>query len=223
MTTDDLLKRIDELIVMGNSVLLTRRSHEMAMGSWVDNGKFCGFRSASLSFLNRVFGPNHIHTREFSERVKDNYPTNAEAGINILQAARYEIENGWLFQIKGLVSAEIFADFLEMAEYLLEEDYKDAAAVMIGSVLEEHLRKLCDKNAIPVTTIKDDKHVPLKAEILNHELNKAEVYNKLDMKQITSWLDLRNKAAHGKYKEYTKEQATLMLQGIMDFVRRCGI
>ena len=36
-------------------------------------------------------------------------------------------------------------DFLDMAYHLLENDYKDASAVMIGSVLEEHLRQLCNK------------------------------------------------------------------------------
>jgi hypothetical protein len=223
MTTEELLKRVDELIAMGNAVLQTRRSVIQGSIELVDNGKLMGFRSASLSFLAQVFGPDHVHTKEFSAHVKEKYRTQAEAGINILQAARYEIANGWLYQIKGLVSAEIFADFLEMAEYLLEEGYKDAAAVMIGSVLEEHLRKLCDKNAIPVTTIKDGKTVPLKADTLNSELTKATIYNKLDMKQVTSWLDLRNKAAHGKYSEYAKEQVTLMLQGVMDFVRRCGV
>jgi hypothetical protein len=223
MTTEDLLKRIDELIAMGNAVYQTNRQRGSNMVYTVDNGMFCGFRSACLSFLERVFGPNHVHTKEFSQHVKQPLPSHATAGTNILQVARYEIEHGWLLQIKGLVSAEIFADFLEMAEYLLEEGYKDAAAVMIGSVLEEHLRKLCDKNGIATTVVKDGKPVPLKAEMLNHELNKANVYNKLDMKQVTSWLDLRNKAAHGKYSEYSKEQVALMLQGVMDFVRRCGI
>ena len=34
---------------------------------------------------------------------------------------------------------------LEMAEHLLAADYKDAAAVLGGGVLEEHLRQLCKK------------------------------------------------------------------------------
>ena len=38
--------------------------------------------------------------------------------------------------------AELFADFLEMADYLLSEGYKDPAAVLGGSMLEEHLRQL---------------------------------------------------------------------------------
>lgn len=64
------------------------------------------------------------------------------------------------------------------------------------------------------------KAVPRKADTLNADLAKAGKYTKLDQKQITAWLDLRNKAAHGKYSEYTNEQVVLMLAGVRDFVSR---
>lgn len=82
------------------------------------------------------------------------------------------------------------------------------------------LRQLCDKNNIPIDTIKEGKHIPKKADLLNSELALANVYNKLDQKSITSWLDLRNKAAHGKYTEYTKEQVDLMYHGVANFIAR---
>jgi len=61
---------------------------------------------------------------------------------------------------------------------------------------------------------------PKKADQLNADLAGASVYSKLDLKSITSWLDLRNKAAHGKFGEYTKEQVQFMIQGIQDFMVR---
>jgi hypothetical protein len=137
-----------------------------------------------------------------------------------LKAVKNEIDGGWAFTVKGLISAEIFSNFLEMAEYLLTEGYKDPAAVMAGSVLEEHIRQLCKKNSIPIESIKDGKPVPKKADLINSQLASANIYNKLDQKSITSWLDLRNKAAHGQYSEYTKEQVVFMLQGIINFISR---
>ena len=110
-----------------------------------------------------------------------------------------------------------------MAEYLLSEDYKDPAAVMAGSVLEEHLRQLCLKNNIEVEIESQGKVKPKKADRLNSELAKAEIYSKLDQKAVTTWLDLRNKAAHGKYDEYTKEQVQNMLHGIIEFLSRITI
>ena len=104
-----------------------------------------------------------------------------------------------------------------MADYLLEEGYKDPAAVLAGGTLEEHLRKLCQKNDIEI--MKDISHYR-KADSLNADLAGANVYSKLDQKSVTAWLDLRNKAAHGKYDEYTKEQVALMVQSLRDFISR---
>ncbi len=138
----------------------------------------------------------------------------------MLKAAKQEIDGGWLTSLKGLISAEIFSDFLEMAEYLLEQKFKDPAAVMIGSVLEEHLRQLCQNNSLPIDTVKDGKSIPKKADTMNADLAKAGVYNPLSPKSVTAWLDLRNKAAHGQYGEYTQEQVKLMYQGVTDFIAR---
>ena len=91
---------------------------------------------------------------------------------------------------------------------------------MAGSVLEEHLRQLCQKHDIPTEITKPGRPQPKKADALNADLAKKEVYSKLDQKHVTAWLDLRNKAAHGKYQEYTKEQVSLMLQSLSDFLVR---
>jgi len=136
----------------------------------------------------------------------------------ILQALRDEYEAGYLQSVVELVHADIFADFLDMAHYLLEQNYKDAAAVITGSVLEAHLRRLCGKHGISV--VKADGTTPRKADALNPELTAAGSYSMLDQKSITAWLDLRNQAAHGKYSEYTQEQVTLMTRGVRDFAAR---
>lgn len=134
----------------------------------------------------------------------------------ILKALRSDYIAGNLQSITELIHADIFSDFLEMSDYLLQQAYKDAAAVIAGSILEEHLRKLCDKNSISV--IQNQK--PKKADTLNAELAGANVYSKLDQKNVTAWLDLRNKAAHGKYSEYTKDQVALLIQSVRDFITR---
>lgn len=142
----------------------------------------------------------------------------------ILSSIRQEIEGDWLFTLKGLVAAELFADFLEMADHLLQEKYKDPAAVIIGSVLEEHLRQLCSANSIPIELENNEGVlIPKKADRLNSDLAKENVYSKLDQKAVTMWLDLRNKAAHGEYDEYTSEQVANMYSGITEFMARLSI
>ena len=97
-----------------------------------------------------------------------------------------------------------------------------AAAVIAGSSLEGHLRQLAKRWGVPVerTTPTGDLE-PKKADAVNAELVKANAYSRLDQKNVTAWLDLRNKAAHGHYTEYQKEQVALMIDAIRDFITRC--
>ncbi|TKJ39626.1 MAG: hypothetical protein CEE38_00715 [Planctomycetes bacterium B3_Pla] len=206
---------------MGSKALSSRQP--TAGYEWVDSGAMKGFRAASLSFIDRVYGSDHPHFKEFHDNTSGCTPRAAEQGIAILDAIRSEIDGGWLFTVRGLITAEVFADFVEMAEHLLEAGYKDAAAVMCGSVLEEHLRQLCTKNGISTHVDKDDKQIPKKADRLNSELAKNEVYSKLDQKMVTAWLDLRNKAAHGQYSEYTDDQVKNMLFAVTEFMARVAV
>jgi len=222
MRIDQLVRRVDELLIQGKQVLSTK-DHSDNGGNYVDSGTMKGFRSASLSFIDRIYGQKHPHYNEFDKNTDGEYPSNAEGGIAILEAIRSEINGGWLVSIKGLVAAELFSDFLEMAEYLLNSGYKDPAAVMAGSVLEEHLRQLCKKESIDTEETKEDRKVSKKADRLNADLVKAAVYSKLDHKQITAWLDLRNNAAHGKYDQYTTEQVHRFISGLTEFMARISL
>jgi hypothetical protein len=107
-------------------------------------------------------------------------------------------------------------DFLDMASYLHEQGYKDPAAVIAGSVLEEHLRNLCQKHQIPT----EEKGKARKAEMLNQDLRNNNVYNLLEQKNVTAWLDLRNKAAHGDYDQYDLQQVSSLIDNVRAFIAR---
>jgi hypothetical protein len=137
----------------------------------------------------------------------------------ILKALRDDYATGSMQSLEELIHGDLFSDFLDMAEHLLEQGYKDAAAVMAGSVLEEHLRKLCTKNGIDTTfkTPQQDTK-PKKLDTMNADLTKNKVYNQSDQKLVTAWAAVRNSAAHGKYNEYTPEKVDLMIRGVRNFV-----
>ena len=138
----------------------------------------------------------------------------------IIKALRNNVENGFIDSLKELIHGEVFSDFLEMADSLLNAGYKDAATVIGGGVLESHLRQLCIKAKLDIEDITEDYVRPKKAERLNSDLARAGEYPVLDQKNVTAWLDLRNKAAHAKYDEYKKEQVGFFLAGIRDFLNR---
>ena len=220
MNLNDLLVRVDQIVALADETIGTEREPEGYR--WVDSEKANTFRSAGLSFIEKVFGKGHPYYSEFEGCTKHfTSALSAERGRGVLGAIRGELAGGWLTAVKFIVSAEVFADFLEMAQHLHENDYKDAAAVIVGSVLEEHLRQLCSKHGISVErTNSQGDTVPKKADALNSELAKLGVCSKLDQKSVTAWLGLRNSAAHAKYDDYTAEQVGLMLYGVTEFVAR---
>lgn len=139
----------------------------------------------------------------------------------IVSGLEVSIRNDFLENMAELIHGEVFTNFLDMAEHLLEEGYKDASAVMIGTTLETHIKNLAIKNQVDITK-KDqrDKIFPKKVNALNADLKAKGVYSQLDHKSITAWMELRNNAAHGNYGEYTRSNVEIMLQGVKDFIRR---
>ncbi len=203
MMTKDIPKRLDELIGLGNAVLgtITRSQHGRSY-DYVNNGKFRGFRSASLSFLENIFGARHTYYKEFIEHVKDASPSFTEAGINILQAAKAEIEGGWLFTVEGQVSAEIFADFIALAKEALD-DNKDVAAVLACAALEDALKRVAIKENLDV----DDKDM---SEVIN-ALKAKGVIKGAQAPIVQSYVKLRNKAFHAEWDKFDKESVSSVI------------
>ena len=110
-----------------------------------------------------------------------------------------------------MIEAEIFDDFLEQAEELFKKDYFQPAAVIAGCVLEDGLRKLCDKNSIRFTR-------KTTIDPMNVELAKIGIYNKLIQNKITHLGDLRNKAAHGEWTEFTEKDVEDMIRDVRRFM-----
>ncbi|PQO42042.1 DUF4145 domain-containing protein [Blastopirellula marina] len=131
--------------------------------------------------------------------------------LAVFEAARDDYENGFLFDLKALVNAEVFSDELEQAEYFLQGNHRVPAAVVSGTVLEATLRALCDRNGIEKAT---------SVNRMNDDLTKAAVYNKMMHDQIQAWAKIRNSAAHGYPDEFNDIQVKLMIDGIRDFITR---
>jgi hypothetical protein len=169
----------------------------------------------SIHLLEKVFGRNSLHYSMFDDLCKsvvlsDDDETSFLNSHAVLKAAKNDYEKGYLFDIRTLIEAEVFDDFLEQAEYLLNQGCFIASAVITGSVLEDGLRKLCAKNGITISA-------KPKLDTMNTDLAKAGVYNLLKQKQITALADLRNKAAHG-LGGFTKEDVEAMIKDVRRFM-----
>ena len=179
-------------------------------------------RIQSLQFIKYLNGTSDPNYSEFEMASRGPYWQDVDACRSILQGIKHDIENDYyISSIRGLVSAEIFSDYLQMAEYLLNEGYAAPAAVIMGSTLEEHLRKLSQKHGVVIERTDSKNKIQQKAAFeLNVDLNKGSIYNNIEKGLVEGWIRIRNAAAHGNYTEYTKDQITLMLQGVKEFIAR---
>lgn len=172
----------------------------------------------AIAAVHRISGPGSTYSQEVDRILKQNPPLHVHTSpiMGIVLALREDTASGYIQNLTEIVHADIFSDFLDMARHLLDNGYKDPAAVLAGSTLESHLKNLAIKNSIPTENAGKAK----KASQLNVDLTKANIYNKLDEKNVTAWLDLRNKAAHGSYTEYNLDQVKLLVSSIQDFISR---
>ena len=175
-------------------------------------------RTRCIAAIERASGPSSTYYKSVMDVAtrKDNEWNHLGRQIGVAKALLSDIQNDYLKSYDELLHGEVFSDFLEMASHLLEHNYKDAAAVLTGGTLEIHIRNLCGKHGVNVSL----RGKPKKSDELNAQLRKINVYSKLDQKNVTAWLDLRNSAAHGNYSEYTKDQVQLFVASVRDFIAR---
>jgi len=210
---------LEQLIKQGEELLATKQSR---YPETLDHRLLSQWITSSLNFISRALGKNTEHYRRLDaekDYALQGWTNPIERCLGVLMAVRADIESGFLFERELLISADVFDDFLEQAQHLLENKYKDAAAVLIGSVLESSLRKMCIKNGVDVTdktgaTITDTATIAP----LNDALYKGKVYSKLVHKKIIVWADVRNNAAHGHYDQYTQSNVEDMAKGVRSFV-----
>jgi hypothetical protein len=206
---DDILRRVTATVAMAGN-------HDV---SDVGDATLIEFITLLASAVDRLAPRGSVYASSAKEirSSGDLAGYRVKALIGVARALREDYAAGYVTSVEEILHADVFADFLEMADELLGKGYKDAAAVIAGTVLEEQLRKLAGRANL---TVQDDQGKPLKAERLNADLTKATVYNALDQKSVTAWLGLRNDAAHGHYERYDEQQVRLVIEGVRNFVAR---
>lgn len=163
----------------------------------------------SIAAVTRITGEKSVYIQEINRIIKNNPELHIHTSsiVGVIKALLEDLESGFLDNISEIIHAEVFSDFLDMADYLNNNGHKDAAAVIAGTTLENHIKKISIKNDIPTET----SGKPMRADRINSELTKAKVYNLSEQKNITAWLDIRNNAAHGNYEKYNQELSSSSL------------
>ena len=206
-------ERFAQLIQTGEDV--ARHVQTDSFSSTVDIQTSSQWGVSCLSLLNRVFSRESDHYKRFDEMVDKGlyHWQRMVTALGILKAAQDDYEHGYIFEARTLIEAEVFDDFLGQAEHLLRTGYYQPAAVVARSVLEDGLRKLCQRRNV---TISEKPSV----DKMNADLAKDGAYNTLMLKRVTHLADIRNKAAHGQWDQFTKADVADMVSGVRSFMEQ---
>jgi len=104
---------------------------------------------------------------------------------------------------------------MAQTEALMAEGYHVPAAVLVGAVLEDALRKLCDEKSIPTSKPNGERKT---VNPMNDDLAKAKVYNAAQAHEIRAWANIRNDCAHGDGHKVKPDDVGRMVQGVRSFV-----
>lgn len=205
--------RIEMLLEKGITVLDTDSPNPPGVIGFptLDPGFFAQWRTQSLALLTNLLGAGHTYVVNFESEVDGGFTDHVKAGIGILGAVQQDLRDGFLTDVRTLVSADVFTDFLAMADHLLDRDYKDPAASLCGAVLEQGLRRIATNRGVKVRE-KDD------LSTLNQKLAAKDVYTRLVQKRLEVWTGVRNAADHGRFSDYSMSDVREMHAGVSSFL-----
>ena len=170
--------------------------------------------------IDRLSIPGSAYARDLEDERRTSYysySSQLEGLVALATALRDDIAAGWMVSVVEMAHADTYADYLEMAEGLSGQGYKDAAAVIAGTSLEVQLKALAVKHSVNCQAPNGG---PKKMDAMNAELRTAGVYNTPEQKQVTAWLAIRNCAAHGNYGDYDAAAVRALIIGVRDFAAR---
>jgi hypothetical protein len=127
--------------------------------------------------------------------------------VEILKSVKARFKSS-LFDIRQLVTADLFDSELDAAAELARKKFLRAAGAIAGVVLEKHLHQVCDNHS--VTLSKKDPGI----SHLNDLLKNNGVIDVPQWRAIQYLGDLRNLCDHPKGQEPTHEQITELIQGV---------
>jgi hypothetical protein len=184
---------------------------------------FFSIRTKTLTLI-QLLSSNNEHLVQTAREIRE-LVNSVEDGRKLrgyIAGLENDYNAGMFERLVEMVEADIAADYLGQAEHLLEEGQPGKfdhvpAAVLLGAILEDALRRLCGRQTPPVSVV-DAKGSPKTLNPLVDELKKVGLYNELKAKQLRAWADIRNAAAHGEFGKFTRQDVEQMRVGVQNFL-----
>ncbi len=223
------LRRLDQLIIKGEEIIKNVPVDRIRIGMEedeedIDNGVANTWRTNCFNLLSQI-KPKDDYSFVSINSPAIMYESNkdrVEKVLSFMRAVKDDFELGFLDSLSEQIEAILACDYMDIAEKLLNDpDAKKngtdhiPAAVLVGVTLEHTLRTLCDKNGI---SLQKSNGEPKTMNPLIDDLKTLGIFNELKAKQLRSWADIRNAAAHGHFTEFKRDDVLNMIAGVNQFL-----
>ncbi len=184
-----------------------------------DSAVFVEVRT-QLFTLMHLISPSSEHFARLREEINLCAPTASNHLIGYVAAIKRDYELG-MFD-PSAIEVAVITDYMAQAERLLGEGKPGKydhipAAVLAGAILEDSLRRLCQRQDPPISLLKPDGAFKTLDPLIG-ELQKGDVINKAKADQLRGWTKIRNYAAHGEFAAFSRGDVEVMLVGVKTFI-----
>jgi hypothetical protein len=119
---------------------------------WYDTASWRQWATSVMNLIKGVFGETSPHYENIQMAYSEcnGHERYVEGIKGIFKAAKADFDGSYLFNLQASVSGEIFGDFVSLAKAILQENFKDVAAVLACAALEDALKRYADLNGLDV-------------------------------------------------------------------------
>jgi hypothetical protein len=208
MTRQQIIKRFEELIVDASGLYKETLKQE-TKDAIIDSALYFKLLSSTKLLFT------YLEAKTYLDLIEHYCSSRLNAGIlqGVLESGKQEFGYGLLNHPKILITAESIETLIEQAEYLLEQDYKDAACTLTGGTLELTLKSLL-KNKFPQVPFNPKSGI----DDMNKKLLEVKAYDSSTFKLIDGYRELRNWSSHGDYEKYNKDKVKEFIFFLRNFI-----
>ena len=238
---DEIIKELDDIIKEGENIKQSphatyqQKTYDFFDGvtsttnvpityQYSDTAKTSAFCFRGISLLKNISDANHNYDDYYTEfkrySEKPNMVDSINRCIGILSALQKDLESKSFYSLTGKIISTVLNDFLDNAKDFLEDKNIEYAGFSMRFALEQHLRKLAEKNGI---SYRKSNGKAMLSNALNDLLMKSQVYQTDDHKLISAWLTICNECSHPSENRPSIKKLENALNGVREFMDRVSI
>jgi len=211
---DTIVQHIDRLLTKGKAIKPVGHSpldgYRGAAREVFSPNDYPEWKTQVEAFILNFVGETSPYYKNF-RTYEEAHAGRVPAMMGVLRAIKEDHQNGVVHGLKYFVVAEVLVGFLNTARQFLKEGRKESAAILLGSVLENGLRVICQKRTVAVDA--EEKLAGLK-----DKLAEARAISPLQIGWLENAIRLRHLAVHRELDKFSTADIEEMAKRVTDLL-----